>query len=174
MERKIVDYLEAARSLTQNRFAASHPHPFLVGTNALTSAGRLAVTAVSDFQTQTRAPAPLTEEERSSAVQVFGVQKVQSAFTDMITIGRSANNDIVIADSQVSKFHAYFRNEGGELCLFDGGSANGTFIGGERLAEKGKGVSLRSGDHVRFGALRFDFLDAAACFTRLKQLASRL
>ncbi len=68
---------------------------------------------------------------------VIPLRKVpgRNPFEAMITIGRAANNDIVIPFVCVSKFHAYVRRDPfsrAEL-LFDAGSSNGTFLDGEQL-----------------------------------------
>jgi hypothetical protein len=54
----------------------------------------------------------LTRALLEPALMVLPVRKVQSTFPDMITVGRTANNDIVLADMSVSKFHAFFAVEG--------------------------------------------------------------
>ena len=46
------------------------------------------------------------------ALRVYPLQKQQGApFSDMITIGRTPNNDVCIADGSVSRFHAFFRDD---------------------------------------------------------------
>src|ERR1700761_7231244 len=47
--------------------------------------------------------------ERGGRPLVLPLRKVQSTFPSMITIGRTDNNDLVVADEQISKFHAFFR-----------------------------------------------------------------
>jgi hypothetical protein len=171
-----VDYWQAAKTMKQDRFAATYPFLFLLGTNVLTRPARGSQTTLPvlpDFETLTRRPS-LLPKAHESMVQVFAVKKIHSTFTDMITLGRSSNNDIVVSDTQVSKFHAYFRALSGEMHLFDGGSANGTFVGRMRLEPKGDGVPVRPGDLLRFGGLYLELLDAAACHERLNQLASVL
>jgi hypothetical protein len=53
----------------------------------------------------------------------------RNPFAGMITIGRAANNDVVVNHSSVSKFHAYVRVLGTDsLVIFDVGSTNGTRV----------------------------------------------
>ncbi len=52
---------------------------------------------------------------------------------DVIRIGRSSHNEIVIDETGVSRFHAQLRRDGGGLLVEDLGSTNGTMVGGERL-----------------------------------------
>lgn len=64
---------------------------------------------------------------------------------DLIRIGRSSHNEIVINEKGVSRFHAQLRREGGDLIIEDLGSTNGTMIDGKRL----KGIHVLSiGDEV--------------------------
>ena len=49
-------------------------------------------------------------------LEIFPLTKKPGAsFPDRITIGRTANNDIVIADTSVSRLHAYVRRDGTRL-----------------------------------------------------------
>ncbi|MFB0536434.1 MAG: FHA domain-containing protein [Anaerolineae bacterium] len=50
-----------------------------------------------------------------------------------IIIGREAGNDVVISDPQVSRRHASLAWDGRQFIIQDLGSANGTFVNGERL-----------------------------------------
>ncbi len=64
-----------------------------------------------------------------------------------IRIGRSADNDIVIADKSVSRHHATIAVEGGRCMVRDLESQNGTFIAGRRINT----AQLADGDRIRFG-----------------------
>jgi hypothetical protein len=79
-------------------------------------------------------------------------------FGMMITIGRAANNDVVIPDRRVSKFHAYFRQEGEAWVLTDAGSTNGTTVEGTSVGV-GDRAGVRSGAVLELSSsLRFSFL----------------
>ena len=52
---------------------------------------------------------------------------------DVVTIGREAENNIVINDAEVSRKHTQFVFQGGKFIVTDMGSTNGTFINGQRL-----------------------------------------
>ncbi len=69
------------------------------------------------------------------------------------TIGRSLDNDIVLADSSVSRHHAAIASGNGGFRLRDLGSQNGTFVRGERINE----APLSNGDPVRVGDAAFTF-----------------
>lgn len=89
--------------------------------------------------------------------------KVHEQFPSMITLGRTQNNDVVVADTSISKFHAYFRVVAGALELADAGSRNGSFVGERRLGPK-QPVRVAPGDHLRFARLAFQILSAADCW----------
>ncbi len=69
------------------------------------------------------------------------------------TIGRATDNDIVLADSSVSRHHAAIESRGGNFQVRDLGSQNGTFVRGERVSE----APLKNGDPVRVGDASFTF-----------------
>jgi len=52
------------------------------------------------------------------------------------SIGRREDNDIVLDDPAVSREHAKIRIEEGKFVLYDLVSENGTFVNGERIANK--------------------------------------
>src|SRR6188768_837852 len=58
------------------------------------------------------------------------VKKPGASFPDRITIGRTSNNDIVVADASISRLHAYVRRDGKQWVVADGGSKNGSWLGG--------------------------------------------
>jgi hypothetical protein len=71
---------------------------------------------------------------------------------DMITIGRSPENDIVLYNRLVSKSHAYLDLGSSDeaVYLVDPGSTNGTFVNNSRLAPSGN-YQLADGDEISFG-----------------------
>jgi hypothetical protein len=92
--------------------------------------------------------------ERSAGDNLFvhSLRKRDGAnpFAGMITIGRATNNDIVLEDPGVSKFHAYARAVGGSWMLTDAGSLNGTWVDQVRLA-RDRSTVLRPLAIVRLG-----------------------
>ncbi len=71
-------------------------------------------------------------------------------------IGRAVENEIVVSSKRVSREHACVRREGWRAILEDLGSANGTFLNGERLSEP---MQLRDGDQIKVGDVQFVFHD---------------
>ena len=72
--------------------------------------------------------------------------------SDRAVIGRSMRNDIVITDSTVSGVHCEFTYENEKLYLTDKNSTNGTYINGERIAEK---TEVHKGDILEIGRNKF-------------------
>jgi len=64
-----------------------------------------------------------------------------------IAIGRGDDNDIVIPQQAVSKFHAAFAHKDGEWLLADRKSTNGTFVGGIKVVP-GAPVEVGDGSEI--------------------------
>ena len=72
------------------------------------------------------------------------------------TLGRSADNDVVVEDFHVSRRHCAILVHAGRACeLHDTASKNGTYLNGTRLAGP---TSLKSGDEIRICDRQFVFL----------------
>ncbi len=99
------------------------------------------------------APEPLIFEVRK------GVHARPSGLGFGITVGRAANNDIMLDDPTVSRFHASFQQEPrtGVWHLQDAESQNGTYVGDARVDARIP-APLASGASLRFGEVRVLFL----------------
>ncbi|HEY6419095.1 MAG TPA: FHA domain-containing protein, partial [Candidatus Binataceae bacterium] len=71
------------------------------------------------------------------------------------TIGTARDNDLVVTDATVSRHHARIRRRLGRYRVTDLGSTNGTFVNGRRLRRQ---FTLKRGDELRIGAVRFAFM----------------
>jgi phosphoserine phosphatase RsbU/P len=71
-----------------------------------------------------------------------------------LTIGRSSRNDICISDPFASRLHAEIRRENDQVLLVDNGSANGTFVNGQRVTGS---LRLGVGDIVRIGETEIEY-----------------
>jgi ABC transport system ATP-binding/permease protein len=68
------------------------------------------------------------------------------------TIGRTADNDIVVNHPQVSSHHALLIRITDQLFIEDCGSANGTYVRGQRIAPRQK-VAVQSGEKIYVGPM---------------------
>ena len=74
-----------------------------------------------------------------------------------VTIGRDGENEIVLAENTVSRYHArLLRQHNGQFALTDLGSANGVYVNGTRVHR----AILQSGDQVKVGDNFFRFQTA--------------
>jgi hypothetical protein len=76
-----------------------------------------------------------------------GAGSTRALTAGTLSIGRSADNDIVFALAEVSGHHAELVLTEDRLVVRDLGSRNGTFVGGRPVRE----MQLRVGDVVRIG-----------------------
>jgi pSer/pThr/pTyr-binding forkhead associated (FHA) protein len=65
-----------------------------------------------------------------------------------VTIGRAADNSLVLTDDYVSSHHARLTRDGGRWQLEDGGSTNGVLVDGRRI---GAAVPLGPDSTFRIG-----------------------
>jgi hypothetical protein len=69
--------------------------------------------------------------------------------TSRITLGRAAENDLVLGDSRISKTQAWFeRTPAGEWVVGDAGSTNGTRVDASTVPCT-RGVRIHSGSRIR-------------------------
>lgn len=88
------------------------------------------------------APAAKPQRNRRSATAASQVVVIEGAATGAtvalsslpVTIGRSADSSIVLADDYVSNHHARLVPRGAEWLVEDTGSTNGTFVGDTRVS----------------------------------------
>jgi hypothetical protein len=105
------------------------------------------------------------------AIQVVAIEKAPGhPYPDRVSVGRTANCDVVLRDPSVSKLHAHFRwNEKGELLLVDAKSSNGTMVNGVALTA-GVTEYLEAGDVIQFGAVRTTLLDGSGVYDALQRI----
>lgn len=78
---------------------------------------------------------------------------------DVITIGRSKRNDLVLADQWLSRHHAEIRRDSSRYSISDLDSRNGTYVNGMRISQT---VPLQNGDVVTLGDQQIRFDDNAS------------
>jgi hypothetical protein len=85
----------------------------------------------------------------------------------VFTIGRTDGNTLIMPDYAISKKHAAIENKRGGYFLKDLGSTNGTFLNGQRLADKA--LEMHDRDIVSFARYEFAFLSPEALYDMLRQ-----
>jgi hypothetical protein len=153
-----------ARVLDATSFQTRHGMAFLLHNGPLDPdrrAKRPQRTVVVD--TSVTSPPPVIGPQPSADLLVFPIRHTgRSPYPRIITVGRTKNNDIILADIVVSKFHAFFKEEGGKLVLQDADSRNGTFVDGKLVpsSKQGKAVEVKPGCKVKFGMIEMWFVNA--------------
>lgn len=69
-----------------------------------------------------------------------------------ITIGRSAENNLVVQDLEASRFHSKILPENENLIVVDLDSTNGTFLNEDRVSGNRE---VHDGDRIRIGQIEF-------------------
>jgi putative serine protease PepD len=72
---------------------------------------------------------------------------------DGLSIGRTPDNDVILNDPGVSRHHAYIRVRGQEAWLYDRGSANGTWLNGNRITDP---QLMKPGDVIMVGGTKLE------------------
>jgi pSer/pThr/pTyr-binding forkhead associated (FHA) protein len=140
------------------RFVQAEPHDWLVweaGPWRPPSRGRETV--------QARPGMPGLNSGESLAIALLS-----RAGDGPVTLGRNAENDLVIDDATLSRAHMRFtRGTDGRWTVRDLGSSNGTTADGADARDQAR--PLRNGSVIEAGAVRLTFYDAAGFYGRLKQ-----
>jgi adenylate cyclase len=70
-----------------------------------------------------------------------------------LRVGKLKENDLVLEDPHVSRYHACFELEEGRVRVRDVGSTNGTFVNDLQIQD----CALKSGDEIEIGGTRFRY-----------------
>ncbi len=80
---------------------------------------------------------------------------------DTVTIGREPDCEVVIAERQVSRYHARIERDENGYLIYDLGSKNGTYVNGEEV--RGEPRRLKDGDEIQIAlCVRLGFVGAHA------------
>lgn len=83
-------------------------------------------------------------KRKAEVYKEFSIRPFQSR----ITIGSEGDNDLIIDDKKVSLHHLVIEKEGTHYYVRDNHSAFGSFLNGERIADR---APLSSGDEIKLG-----------------------
>ena len=151
-----------ARNLALEEFADRHGRAFLLLSAADLAAPRGVVNTDVRLDDD---PKGRTESTASLSLTAYAVRRNQRSAGHLITVGRATENDVVVPDVSISRFHAFVKEgAGGEWLIHDAGSTNGTTVNGGSVPQQGHGApaELKSGDNVRLGQVELTFLEAGA------------
>lgn len=99
-------------------------------------------------------------------------KQAANAFQSRITVGRTSNNDLLLDDGSVSRFHAWFEETERVWSIADAGSKNGTSLNGVKLQPK-KLAAVPKDARLKFGDVTATFLLPDSFLAMLKKLAGR-
>src|SRR5436309_3057222 len=74
---------------------------------------------------------------------------------DIMSVGRSRDNDVVVENLSVSRNHARIRRQNGKYVLTDLNSANGTYVNGVRVSK----TEIVDDDVISIGKHRMQFVN---------------
>ena len=112
-------------------------------------------------------PGWVSPADGPSEIELYPLSKKPGAsFPDRITIGRTPNNDVVIAEHSVSRLHAYVRLDGTQWLVADAGSKNGSWLDKHRLEPRME-RTLASRSVLRLGDVDLTFVAAGDLFAEL-------
>jgi hypothetical protein len=92
-------------------------------------------------------PRPSAPAARLRVIERGGREHVREFDGTALTIGRAADNDLVLPDSRVSRHHARIAGRRGTLVYADLGSTNGSRVNGVQVGE----LVLGAGDRIELG-----------------------
>ena len=175
--RQLVHYVREAAGLTSAQFVKVHNHPFLIWPQGQDWTEETffqfeTLSGEYDSQQPSEASPPGSESQVSNTLVVEVRKQVSSSPTNMICVGRAANNDIVFANNTVSKLHAYFLKTAvqSSLEVVDANSTNGTRVNRRRLVPY-QSQPLLNRDHIQFGPfVQVMYLTASGFLELLQQL----
>jgi hypothetical protein len=135
----------------RERWPGERPDPVVRLTVAADLAGREARGAVDLAGVEaghTAALPPLAPAAAPVRAVVFHADRAIPIARLPCAIGRALDNDVVLDDRSVSRYHAQIRAERGGLIVVDLQSTNGTFLNGRRVAGEAR---LKDGDSLTIG-----------------------
>lgn len=153
------------KDLSREEFLAQIQEPYLLLIRSSTRSG-----SGSGFHT-VKFTKEAVDEAAGGVANLIPVRKRAdgNAFGIMITMGRASNNDLVIPNQKISKFHAYFRQMGSSWRISDANSRNGTFLNGLEVP-KDQGTEITNGGRIKLAkTVELIFYDPSGLYERVQQ-----
>lgn len=140
------DLIRLGDSTLRYEVAAATPEPEIL---AIDTEAELDATLAHSLVPMTLTNNEIPRLVVHTASRTWDVPLVQ----DALSIGRHPSNDLVLDQARASRSHARIERVGDGFLLRDLNSTNGTYLGAERIEQRG----LRSGDTIRIGDARLVF-----------------
>lgn len=141
----IESFVSGLRDVQEKEFVGRYSHPFLLQLNESNSTDALWRTTSVRIE--------LTGASSVKPLFVYTVKKRAGANPfAFVTIGRAANNDLVLPYPSISKFHASLASRDGKWTVTDADSSNGTGLDGTRIPGK-KPTPIQSGSLIELGGV---------------------
>jgi pSer/pThr/pTyr-binding forkhead associated (FHA) protein len=121
-----------------------------------------------EYQFRTQAGVDMPAIGGGEPLAVIVEKTKDNAFQRRVTIGRTSNNDVVLDDNSVSRFHGWFESDEHGWSIIDAGSRNGTWVAGKKLNIKTR-AALTSGVKVRVGVVELTFYSSDGFLKMLKR-----
>lgn len=163
MARFPIQTLLEEMKLGRDRFARQFREPVLLWSPPASAAAAI---------DRTRAGAEARLKARGEVVAIEVVKAVNNGFAFGVTIGHADNNDIVLANERVSRFHAYIQRGPKGSMLVDAESTNGTFLDGVRLLPS-KPAPLLAAARISFGGEAVTYLEPARLLAHVEELLEK-
>jgi pSer/pThr/pTyr-binding forkhead associated (FHA) protein len=112
---------------------------------------------IPDRERRRAAVVPQLAPGRYVAIEDAGEVVLMSLDTDLVRIGRSPANDIVLDDASVSRRHALLARRDDVTFVLDDRSLNGVQVNGARVSE----APLKDGDALLLGHVALRYIERA-------------
>lgn len=116
------------------------------------------LSALGDTKVAPAVAAGMSSEVRPAPILVLDDEREIALEELLITVGREADNDIIVDDAYASRYHLELRKEFGRYTLVDVGSRGGTSVNNSIVREH----ILQAGDRIEIGHTCMTFVDRAA------------
>jgi len=112
---------------------------------------------IPDRERRRAAVLPQLAPGRYLAIEDAGEVVLMALKSDLVRIGRSPANEIVLDDASVSRRHALLARRGDATVVLDDRSLNGVRVNGQRVSE----APLKDGDALVLGHVALRYVERA-------------
>jgi len=145
------DYLKSVQLLSEEQFLRIHAVPALIFCSQTENFPDSDDNKKTDAWLEHKTVFSETSSETTNHKTIAFLRKSnRNPFKDFITIGRAANNDVVLNKATISKAHAFLVQKGLMWQITDQKSSNSTYVDGNKL-EPLQPYHLHDNSVIRFG-----------------------